>query len=67
MINNGPVKRIPFQKHLGLILHSKPDFNELINTVLLKVDKMIALLRKFLHILLRHSLLIIYKTFARPH
>ena len=67
MINNGPVKRIPFQKHLRLILHSKLDFNELINTVLLKVDKMIALLRKFLHILLRHSLLIIYKTFVRPH
>ena len=46
MINNGPVKSIPCQKQLGQKLHSKLDFNELINTVLLKVDKMIALLRK---------------------
>ena len=67
MINNVPVKRVPFHKHLGLILDSKLDFNEHINTVLSKVNKMITLLRKFQHILLRHSLLTIYKTFIRPH
>ena len=67
MINNVPVKRVPFHKHLGLILDSKLDFNEHINTVLSKVNKMIALLRKFQHILPRHSLLTIYKTFIRPH
>ena len=49
------------------MLDSKLDFNEHINTVLSKVNKMIALLRKFQHILPRHSLLIIYKTFIRPH
>ena len=27
MINNVPVKRVPFHKHLGLILNSKLDFN----------------------------------------
>ena len=32
-----------------------------------KVNKMIALLRKFQHILLRPSLLTTYKTFLRPH
>ena len=67
MISNVPVKRVPFHKHLGLILDSKLDFNEHINTVLSKVNKMIALLRKFQHILPRHSLLTIYKTFIRPH
>ena len=49
------------------MLDSKLDFNEHINTVLSKVNKMIALLRKFQHILPRHSLLTIYKTFIRPH
>ena len=27
MINNVPVKRVPFQKHLGVILDTKLDFN----------------------------------------
>ena len=47
MINNVPVKRVPFHKHLGLILDSKRDFDEHINTVLSTVNEMIALLRKF--------------------
>ena len=51
MINNVPVKRVPFHKHLGLILDSKLDFNEHINTVLSKVNEMIALLQKFKHTL----------------
>ena len=67
IINDIPVKRVPFHKHLGLILDSKLDFNEHINTVLSKVNKMITLLRKFQHILPRHSLSTIYKTFIRPH
>ena len=45
MISNVPVKRVLFHKHLGLILDSKLDFNEHNNTVLSKVNKMIALLR----------------------
>ena len=47
MINNVPVYRVPFQKHLGLVLYSTLDFNEHINTVLSKINKMIALLRKY--------------------
>ena len=67
MINNVPVKSDPVHKHLGLILGSKLDFSEHIHTVLSKVNKMIALLWKFQHILPPHSLLTIYKTFVRPH
>ena len=33
MINNVPVKRVPFQKHLGVILDTKLDFNEHINPI----------------------------------
>ena len=36
---NVPVKRVPFHKHLGLILDPKPGFNEHINTVLYEVNK----------------------------
>ena len=67
MINNVPVKHVPFHKYHELILDSKLDFNEHINTVLSKVHKMVALLRKVQHILPRHSLLTIYQTFMRPH
>ena len=38
MINNLPVKRVPFHEHLGVIVDSKLDFNEHINTVLLNVN-----------------------------
>ena len=41
MINNVPVKCVSFHKHLGLILDSKLDFNEHIDTMLSKVKKMI--------------------------
>ena len=62
MINKVPVKRCPFHKHLELISDSKLDFNEHINTVLSKVNKMITLLQKFWHILPQHSVLTINKT-----
>ena len=54
---NVPVKRVPFNKHLGLILDSIVCFNSHINSVL---SKIIALLQKFQYILPRHSLLTIY-------
>ena len=67
MINSVPVKSVPFHEHLELILDSKFNFNEHIDTLLSKVNKMIPLFQKFQHILPRHSLLTIYKTFIRPH
>ena len=33
MINNVPVKRVPFHKHFGLILDSKLDFTEHVNSM----------------------------------
>lgn len=53
-----------FLNHLGLILDLKVEH---INTVLSKGNKMIALLQTFQHILTRHSLLAICKTFVRPN
>ena len=66
-INSVPVKRVIFHKDLELTLESKLDFNGLVNAVLSKVNKMIALLRIFQHILPRHFLLTICKTFIIPH
>ena len=48
MTNNVAVKCIPFHKNLGLILDSKLGFNEHVNTMLSKVNKIIALLQKFI-------------------
>ena len=56
--------------HLGLTIDIKFDFNEHIDYNehrVVKSCKMIGLLRKFQHILPRHSLLTMYKTFIRPH
>ena len=44
MMNNVPVKRGRFHKHLGLILDSRFDFNEHIDTMLSKVKEIKALL-----------------------
>ena len=58
MINNE--KHVSIHKHLVLILVSKLDFNEHINTVLFKVNKMIGLFRNFQNSLPRHFLLMVY-------
>ena len=60
MINNVPVKHVSIHEHLVLILVSKLDFNEQINTVLFKVNKMIGLFRNFQNSLPRHFLLMVY-------
>ena len=54
-------------KNLGLIFDSILYFNWHIDRVLSKVNKIVTLLRKFQYILPQQSLLIIYKTFVRPH
>ena len=56
-MNNISVKRVPFHKHLGLIVDSKLYFNKHINTVLSNVNKKIALLQNLQYTLLRHLLL----------
>ena len=64
--NNKLVKQVPSQKHLGLILDNKLNFQEHLQNILNKVNKTIGLLRKLQNILPR-ELLTIYKLFVRPH
>ena len=44
--NHNSVKQVPSQKHLGMYLDTKLNFQEHLNNVLSKVDKTIGLLRK---------------------
>ena len=55
------------QKHLGMFLDTKLDFQEHLKSIFRKVSKRIGLLRKLNHILPRSPLLTIYKSFIRPH
>ena len=65
--NNKSVKQVLSQKHLGLILDNKLNFQEHLKNILNKVDKTIGLLQKLKNILPREPLLTIYKSFVRPH
>ena len=65
--DNKPVKSSQIHKHLGMILDSNLSYEHHIKSILNKVNKTIGPLRKFQLILLRHSLITIYKTFIRPH
>ena len=62
--NNKSVKQVLSQKHLGLILDNKLNFQEHLKNILNKVDKTIGLLQKLQNILPRESLLTIYKSFV---
>ena len=50
-----------------MILHSKPHFDEYLNSMLSKVHKTIVMLQKIQNILPFHSLLKICKTLLRSH
>ena len=65
--NNKSVKQVPSQKHLGLILDSKLNFQEHLQNIMNKVNKTIGLLDKLQNILPREPLLTIYKSLVRPH
>ena len=65
--NNKSVKQVPSQKHLGLILDNKLNFQEHLKNILNKVNKTIGVLRKLQNILPHEPLLTIYKSFVRPH
>ena len=55
------------QKHLGMFLDTKLDFEEHLKNIFSKVNKTIGLLRKLHQILPRSPSLTIYKSFIRPH
>ena len=65
--NNSPVARTPCQKHLGLYLGEKLNFSHHIKEEISKTCKGIRVIRKLHHVFPRHSLLKIFKSFARPH
>ena len=63
--NNSDVQSANSQKHLGLVLDSKLDFNEHVNNKISKYNKFIEIMKKLSLTLSRNSLLTIYKTFVR--
>ena len=65
--NNLPINRKSTQKHLGLLLDEKINFSEHINEKIKKMTRSINLLRKLYLTVPRSSLLIIYKSFIKPH
>ena len=62
-----PVKETCKQKHLGMLLDFRLDFQEHWKSLVKKVNKTVALLPKFQNILPRSALLTIYKCFVRTH
>ena len=65
--NNNPFEQVSSQKHLGMILDAKLNFQEHIKNILTKVNKTTGLLRKLQNILPRGSLITIFKSFVKPH
>ena len=67
VFNNNPVHQTATQKHLGMFLDFKLNFQEHFENMLDKVNKTIELRQKLQNTLPRPSLLTIYKSFIRPH
>ena len=65
--NNNDVKLCPHQKHLGIILNSKLDFNIHVDNKIKKCYKMIGIIKRLSVCVPRKALLTIYKSFIRPH
>ena len=56
-----------YQKHLGIVLDSKLNFNTHIDQKIKKCNKLIGLMKRLSVNLPRSVLLTIYKSFIRPH
>ena len=67
IFNDYPVNQIALEKHLGMFLNCKLNFEEHLKTIVNTINKTIGLLRKFQNFLPGKSLLTIYKSFIRPH
>ena len=65
--NNNNVSETNSRKHLGVVLDNHLSLEDHLKMILNKVNKTIGLLRKLHNILPRSALLIIYKSFIRPH
>ena len=64
--NGNQVQRCSSQKHLGLILDNKLDFNKHLDEKINKCNKIIGMMKKLSTSVSRQSLLTIYKSFVRP-
>ena len=67
MFNKSKVFQSKTQKHLGLLLYDRLSLEECLTAMGAKVSRTIVLLRKLQHILPRHALITIYKSFVRPY
>ena len=65
--NEVPIKNVPEQRHLGIILDSKLSFASHIKTVISKSKQGIGMLRFLSKYLPRHNLDEMYKLYVRPH
>ena len=65
--NEVPVAHTPCQKHLGMHLDEKLNFQTHIKKKITKANKGIGIIRKLAHVLPRKSVITIYKSFVRPH
>ena len=67
VFNDAKVQFATSQKHLGLILDFKLDFNDHTDSKINKCNKIIGIIKILSLTLSRKSLLTIYKSFARPN
>ena len=65
--NNILVAQVGSLKHLGISLDSKLNFNEHLDNIQSKVNRIIRIICNLQNVLPRSALLTIYKSFARPH
>ena len=66
-LNNNDVKKCPYQKHLGIILDSKLDFNIHVDKKIKKCYKIICIIKILYVSVPRKALLTICKYFIKPH
>ena len=65
--NHNSVKQVSSQKHIGIYLNAKLNFQEHVNNIISKVNKTIRLWRKLQAFLPHQSLVTVYKAFITPH
>ena len=65
--NNNDITKCSDQKHLGIVLDSKLNFESHVNQKIKKCNKLIGVIRRLSVHLPRTALLTIYKSFVRPN
>ena len=65
--NNNGISKCSHQKHLGIVLDSKLNFNAHVDQKIKKFNRILGLIRQLSINLMQNALLTIYKSFGRPH